>query len=86
MEYDCKNCGRPAIVAVVMDNLPYANYTPLCDYCLQEHWETEQEIADHEMRHFGGAYGIPCSHTVPLEEIPIEVEFEEVRESLLLNE
>jgi hypothetical protein len=55
-----------------MDNLGYPNCTPMCDRCLREHEKTQRDINEHEMRNFGGAYGLISSHCVPLSEIPEE--------------
>lgn len=30
----------------------------MCDRCLQTHYEMAQDTNDHEMRHFGGSFGL----------------------------
>lgn len=63
---ECAKCGHPAIHYLVMDNLGYPNKTPLCGDCTQEHEHLAQDTNEHEMRNFGGVYGLVSYHYEPL--------------------
>lgn len=68
---DCEKCGREAVHYLVMDNLPQpGRRMPFCEYCTQEHEANAQEVNDHEMRHFGGSYGLVTYHYEPLAAAP----------------
>lgn len=52
------NCGEPAIVAIHFTNYDHRAWAPLCQRCYETHLDNAQDTNDHEMRHFGGAYGL----------------------------
>ena len=55
----CRECGAPAVCELRPDNVPSAGWTPFCRACADERHEAAAEVAEHEMEHFGGAYGVP---------------------------
>lgn len=68
---ECEKCGREAVHYLVMDNLPQqGRRMPFCEYCTREHEETAREVNDHEMRNFGGTYGLVAFHYEPLAAAP----------------
>ena len=52
------NCGEPAIVAIHFTNYDHRAWAPCCQRCYETHLDNAQDTNDHEMRHFGGAYGL----------------------------
>lgn len=50
-------CGRPAAIAIQHSRVSQ-RWQPMCDRCYRHHLECAQEVNDHEMRNFGGAYGL----------------------------
>lgn len=64
---ECESCGQEAIHYLITDNLGYPNKIPLCGDCTQEHEHLAQDTNEHEMRNFGGAYGLVAYHYEPLE-------------------
>lgn len=53
---DCR-CGQKAVVEVQMTTHE-CEPIPMCDNCFQDHEWKAQEVNEHEMRNFGGAYGL----------------------------
>jgi len=43
------------------------DWEPICSRCQQEHEAQGQEVIDHEMKYFGGAYGLPSWETRPIQ-------------------
>lgn len=69
-------CGGEAYHMCRMNNIP--NPFPICVDCMHENDWKAQEVNDHEMRNFGGAYGLvsyeyipityhPCEELIPIE-------------------
>lgn len=52
------HCDGLAVIAVLPTNIPHPRWQPQCERCYRHHLECAQEVNDHEMRHFGGAYGL----------------------------
>ena len=50
------NCGNQAFHMCQMTTHECEPF-PICTYCMQENDWKAQEVNDHEMQHFGGAYG-----------------------------
>lgn len=74
------NCGNQAFHMCQMTTHECEPF-PICTYCMQENDWKAQEVNDHEMKHFGGAYGLVTYHYYPItqqhvhpckEVIPIE--------------
>lgn len=61
----CRKCGAPASGLLVMTNIE-AEGDPMCRDCLAENEAISNEINDHEMRNFGGAYGLVTYRVDPL--------------------
>ena len=51
-------CGEPAIVGIHFTNFDHRRWIPNCDRCYHTHLENAQDTNDHEMHHFGGAWGL----------------------------
>ena len=64
-------CGATAYCLIRHTNLPEHNFTPICLSCLQEHEQNAQEVNEHEMHNFGGAYGLVTWETKPLYAAPV---------------
>jgi hypothetical protein len=63
------NCGEPASKLVRMHNLPADREPqPICEACAAHHEAMAQDTNDHEMRNFGGAYGLVSWTYLPLPE------------------
>lgn len=64
---NCERCGEPATCELrfpaVSDR--WATY---CDACHQQIAEDCAEVAEHEIDHFGGAYGVPSFEARPIRE------------------
>jgi hypothetical protein len=69
MNVQCESCGDEAIHYLVCDNIGRDNKTPMCVNCSNQHEQIAQETNDHEIRHFGGAYGLVTFHYEPLSEL-----------------
>lgn len=52
------NCGDPAILGIHFTNYDHRSWVPVCERCYQQHLENAQDTNDHEMRYFGGAWGL----------------------------
>lgn len=52
------HCGDSAVIAVHMTNIANPRWIPQCERCYRHHLDCSNEVNDHEMRHFGGAYGL----------------------------
>lgn len=69
----CQCCGMTAKFRVTMLNLPsrFAGNpeTLMCGPCLEDHEAQAQEVNDHEMSEFGGAYGL-CQYAVDVLSTP----------------
>ena len=52
------HCGDVAVIAIQMTNIQSKNWIPQCERCYQHHLECAQEVNEHEMDRFGGAYGL----------------------------
>jgi hypothetical protein len=52
------NCGEAAIKGIMFTNFNHGAWAAICDRCLQHHYEMAQDTNDHEMRHFGGSFGL----------------------------
>lgn len=62
---DCANCQQPATKLCQMTTHS-CDPTPICDNCAREHEQISDEINEHEMRNFGGAYGLVTFHYLPI--------------------
>jgi hypothetical protein len=51
-------CGETAIIGLHFTNFDHRKWIPNCERCYQTHLENAQDTNDHEMRHFGGAWGL----------------------------
>lgn len=51
-------CGEPAIIGIHFTNFDHRRWIPQCERCYHTHLENAQDTNDHEMRRFGGAYGL----------------------------
>jgi len=74
------NCGNVAQAMCQMTTHECEPF-PICGDCMQDNDQTANEINDHEMKCFGGAYGLVTYHYMPIvyevihpafEVIPIE--------------
>lgn len=65
----CIRCNGLATRKMVPDNIQLPEGNPgceLCEACIQYHvWQAE-EVNEHEMRNFGGAWGLVTYHFEPL--------------------
>lgn len=61
----CPQCGRSAELEVRYTNID-GTWEPICRSCQQNNEAQSQEVIEHEMKHFGGAYGFPTWETRPL--------------------
>jgi hypothetical protein len=68
----CEWCAAPAAKLKRFPDVPDAQWRPICEACDANQVEESQEVIDHEMRHFGGAYGIPRWEYAPLNDYPRE--------------
>lgn len=53
----CEQCQQPASTYIIYTNVSDTKH-PICDCCARQHEQTAQEINQHEMDNFGGAYGL----------------------------
>lgn len=62
----CPHCNyHRADLEVRYTNID-GDWEPVCSSCQQEHEAQGQEVIDHEMKYFGGAYGLPSWETRPI--------------------
>jgi hypothetical protein len=54
----CSQCGNQAVCEMRPTNIP-AKFEPFCRSCADNHHSACEEIFNHEMKHFGGSYGLP---------------------------
>ena len=54
----CVRCHKEATHEIKPSSMDCA-YQPHCGDCVNDELQICQEVADHEMRNFGGAYGVP---------------------------
>lgn len=67
----CEQCQEPATKLCQMTT-HQCEPMPICEDCAAKHDAISSEINDHEMRHFGGAYGQVTYHYLPLPPTPGE--------------
>ena len=61
----CESCGEPATKLCQMTT-HQCDPMPICESCAADHDQKAQEVNDHEMSEFGGAYGLCTYHYLPL--------------------
>ena len=61
----CCQCPNDADIEVRYTNVS-SEWGPICNSCQQHNEAVSQDVIDHEMKHFGGAYGLPTWETRPL--------------------
>jgi len=57
-------CGQPAVIELRFPAVERYRgsgevWQPFCQTCYEQHIENAAAVTEHEMRNFGGAYGIP---------------------------
>lgn len=72
-ERHCVRCGEKATHELRPPNVT-DEWSDYCESCMRQEYETCQEVADHEMRHFGGEYGIPTLESRKIISIPDQSE------------
>lgn len=68
---NCESCGEPAAKLCQMTTHE-CDPMPICENCAADHDQKAQEVNDHEMAEFGGAYGLCTYHYLPLPSSAIE--------------
>lgn len=55
---ECHNCGSHACTVEIQFPVRPDAWLPYCDDCNREMQQTADEVNQHEMDRFGGAYGV----------------------------
>lgn len=65
----CERCGEKATKNIIYTNISQTEH-PICERCAWEHEQTANEINQHEIARFGGAYGLVTFQYTPLHTPP----------------